>query len=206
MTDQPRRIWAFFIMTIVLSASSACIDGAEPVRLSEVGDPCRSNFSFCVGPSSVQRCEDGVWTIAQCETVCGELGMAYVSEGCDETCDCALMDPEGCTPGDSVCASGSEVSVCDDAQLWSSIDCMSVCDDSGLASVGCMAETEDIPASCWCTSEGTPCGRGDSSICVDEAILAICVNETWMFQACDDICNGSGMCGPLSDPHECICR
>jgi hypothetical protein len=201
VTDHLPGIWSVSLLTLLLSCGDA-----GPVELDEIGDPCRSNYSFCVDPSSVQRCEHGIWTVAPCETVCGELGMAYVSEGCDETCDCVLLDPEGCTPGDSVCANGSEVSVCDGAQLWSNFECLSVCGDSGLASVGCMAETEGTPASCWCTSEGTACEPGDASICVDEAALAVCVDGAWVFQACGDICNGSGICVPSGDPHECACR
>lgn len=196
------RIRRVCLLTLLLS--SACGD-VEPVSLNDIGDPCRSDYSFCVDPSSVQRCEDGIWAVASCEAVCGELGMAYVSAGCDETCDCVLADPEGCAPGDTVCASATEVSVCDDAQLWSNFDCGSVCAGSGFASLGCVAEAEDAAASCWCTSEGTACDTEDATICVDEAALAVCVDGIWMFQSCADICSGAGMCVPSADMHVCAC-
>jgi hypothetical protein len=203
----PRRSLIAAVVSVMLFSSSACSETSEPVWLDDIGDPCRSDsYSVCVDSLHVERCEDDVWAVTSCDVVCAEMGMAYVAEGCDETCICTLKDPMGCTPGETVCASSDELSICDGAQLWSNFDCATVCADAGLASVDCVVGTDDVPASCWCTSEGTACDPADASICVDEAVLAVCVDEVWVFQSCNDICEEAGMCLPSSAPHECTCE
>lgn len=200
MTGRASRVTAIHLAVLLLSCGDP-----DPIALDGIGDPCRSDYSFCLDSSSVQRCEEGIWVVAPCAAVCEELGMAYTAGGCSETCDCILRDPEGCVPGDSVCVSESELSVCDNSQSWSRFDCASVCAESGFASAGCMEETEDASASCWCTSEGAACTPEEASICVDEGTLANCVDGAWVFHACDDSCNGSGMCDPAESPHVCAC-
>lgn len=183
-----------------------CETEPNPVKLYDIGDPCRPYYSFCLDLSHVQRCIDNEWSVDTCETVCAEDGMVPIPEACEaDVCECTVVDPNGCTPGDAMCASIDALSLCDDTQTWVSHDCEQVCEYAGLESVGCMEATEESAASCWCTSEATPCDVGEAPACVDETAIAICENGAWMVVVCAEACGGPAQCVPGVDTHECEC-
>lgn len=181
----------------------ACTDVEIP-QLDKLGDPCRTAYDQCLDDDSVQSCEAGVWVERDCASVCAELGPAYGPAGCDRECVCELLDPSGCTPSETTCVDEGTVAVCDEAQQLQSSACADVCADAGLNEVGCL-EVEEEEASCWCTSEGTPCDSSSAPTCVDDATIAMCEERMWAFVACEVACGGPAACDPYQQPAVCDC-
>lgn len=175
---------------------------SEPPLLDELGDPCRSAHDVCLDDDSVRSCESGVWAKRDCASVCAEIGPAYGPAGCDLECVCELLDPSGCTPSETTCVDEGTVAVCDDAQELQPSPCAEVCAAAGLDEVGCLED--DGGASCWCTSEGTPC-ESSTPACVDDATIAVCEAGIWTFVACEAVCGGPATCDPFQQPAVCSC-
>lgn len=190
------------IIWLMLACSCADGDDARPL-LFDVGDPCRSAIQYCVDDTTVQRCVDDVWTLTACDDVCGELGPAYVSDGCENECSCVLADPLGCVPDDTACTGNDSVNICTETQEWQSLVCTEVCADIGLKSLGCIADDDE--EDCWCTVEGTPCESSASPACVDAMTLAQCIAGTWVFEDCTQQCQESAQCVAWGDPPFCGC-
>lgn len=178
---------------------------SEPlVLLDDLGDPCRSAYDYCLDDDSVRSCESGIWVERDCASVCAEIGPAYGPAGCDRECVCELLDPSGCTPSEFTCVDESSVAVCDEAQVLQSTPCSEVCADAGLDEVGCL-EDELGEASCWCTSEGTPCEPSSTSTCVDDSTIAMCEAGAWAFVGCEALCGSPAACDPFQQPAVCAC-
>ncbi len=177
---------------------------SEPLPLlDDLGDPCRSAHDVCIDDDTVRSCESGVWVQRDCASVCAERGPAYEPAGCDRECVCELLDPSGCTPNETTCVDESRVAVCDATQVFQPHACSDVCADAGLAELGCR-EGDDGEASCWCTSEGTPCITSVPA-CVDDTTIATCEAGVWTFHACDAVCGGPAICDPFRQPAACTC-
>ncbi len=185
----------------------AAQDADPPTPLLEAGDPCRNDlYNECADDQRLQRCVDQVWTIDHCDDVCGELGPAYLGDGCaDYECECVLADPEGCVPGTTACVDEASLDTCSDSQEWQTASCADVCGAQALLPVGCMVG-EDGLASCWCSSEGTPCEAGTPASCADEDNLARCEDGIWVFEPCSSGCEAQGYCAAWSSPAQCVCE
>lgn len=190
----------------------ACAEEARP--LDEPGDPCRSAGHICVGDDMALVCEDKVWELASCEEICAERGPAWIPNGCELElhCECVLADPDGCTPGEAMCADESIVRTCSEAQEWEDAACDVLCAAEGLNSAGCRMGMgmDDEPwmtlDACWCTSEGTSCS-GEEPICIDAQTLASCEADVWVFEDCAESCGGAaGVCDPFADTDVCVCE
>jgi hypothetical protein len=193
------------LLGLVLGCTAA--DGADEKPLPllyDVGDPCRTADRHCTDDATVVlRCVDDEWTLVSCEEVCGEQGPAYRADGCTNDCVCVLVDPDGCTPQESECVADDAVAVCSDAQAWASFECVEVCAEVGLESLGCLVD-EDLE-SCWCTAEGTPCEDGAVPVCVDTVNLARCEAGVWVFEDCSESCAGEAACVAWASPPACEC-
>lgn len=189
-----------------LLALSSCVRGGEPSLLLDVGDPCRAPQHFCADEVSLQRCVDDAWAIVDCEVVCSERGPAWVADGCDDDCVCVLADPSGCTPDETTCADDDTVSQCSEAQTWESFDCATLCMQVQLESLGCLPADAEQPASCWCTTEGTPCAAQSQPTCVDGETLGSCNGGVWVYEDCGQVCGGPATCVPWTMPASCACE
>jgi hypothetical protein len=197
------RGWLVF--ALVFASLSACED-SRPSVLDQVGDPCRATHQTCFDDDSIQRCEDGVWAVADCQQVCAEVGPAYVADGCGDDCVCVLADPNGCTPGETACMGADTLGTCSPMQGWESSSCEQRCAASQLGSIGCLDPTVDSTdsAACWCTAEGTACSAAEPT-CVDDSTLGRCIDGVWVFQDCSVECGGLTQCDPWGSPAACAC-
>jgi hypothetical protein len=197
-----RHTWCLVALTIVAGACGGSAGPAPP--LDEIGDPCRDAYDHCLDDVSVRSCQSGVWTERSCDSVCADQGPAYVASGCDDECACVLEDPDGCTPGESVCLSDELLGTCDDTQTLQQRPCTEICADAGLEPVACVEGQNFEPAGCWCTAAGTACSD-EPDRCVDESTLASCEAGVWAILDCPSACGGSGSCDPLGVPAVCDC-
>lgn len=212
MINPRQTLLAASLFALALAPALGCEDEAPPA-LDQVGDPCRHPAQSCVDEGAVLRCEGGVRAIAACDTVCAELGPAYVAAGCERGCVCVLVEPEGCAPGETVCADPETLLLCSAMQSWEPQPCAQLCEATQLESLGCLDQSEDwdprwndgYPAACWCTSEGTACEAQAQASCVDESTLAACVDGVWEFADCALSCAGPGRCDPWLGPAACAC-
>lgn len=195
------RTAAIFAVLLLFGCSE------EPPRLIDLGDPCRSAGHVCVDDEMVEVCEDNVWALSSCEVVCSELGPAWIPDGCEVQCECVLADPDGCTPGETLCVDESTVRTCSDTQAWQDATCQDVCAAEALNSAGCRMGDEMWmkPDACWCTSEGTPCADEEPA-CIDEQTLAHCEGDVWVFEDCTQSCGGAGVCDLFADTDTCACE
>jgi len=83
--------------------------------------------------------------------------------------------------GDPCRSAQGTVAVCDEAQALQPMPCADICAEAGLSEVGCLEHEGE--ASCWCTSEGSPCESSSASACVDDATLVVCEAGTWALVA-----------------------
>lgn len=193
------------LLLVPLILTIACEEASEPDRLGEVGDPCRSARQHCLSDATAQVCEDRVWVERDCESLCAELGPAYYASGCDFECVCSLVDPSGCTPGQSVCIDDETVGVCDELQVLEPRSCTERCAEVGLHEAGCREDDDGDGGRCWCTAEGTPCSATAAPTCVDQGTLAACEEGVWVFDDCAVLCDGPGVCDPLRELATCAC-
>lgn len=179
---------------------AACAD-VTPTVLDQAGDPCRLHISHhtCVDDDSALRCEASIWTVTSCESICTELGPAYVAEGCEEQCVCVLADPSGCVPGELTCMDEVSIGLCSPTQTWEVSACDDLCAASQLESLGC------LDAACWCTAEGTACDVTTPPACVDESTIASCTGGTWVFEDCSTVCGGPALCDAWLMTAACAC-
>lgn len=158
--------------SLLLLALVACTDDDPglPLRLDQEGDPCRSAHGICLDEEEVRECIDNAWVDRSCAESCAERGPAMISTGCAEVdleiliegCQC-IPAPGACEPGDTNCESETQVSYCDDSQVWVVYGCDEVC-AATLAtpiSTGCRLGEDDV-AACWCVAGAlTTHQRGD---------------------------------------------
>jgi len=197
---------------LLLTALVHGCSGADAApRLDQVGDPCRGDRGYqCIDEHTVLRCEDDVLVMTDCGQVCANLGPAWTTSSCDEyECVCVPTDPLSCWPGEVNCVSEEVLQQCSDSQLWEAMECVQLCAAKGLISAGCNEQvdplTGDHRADCWCSGEDTPCAPGTPPICVDKVSIASCVDGSWLFQDCTDLCAGPGQCVPWQQPATCEC-
>lgn len=195
-----------FSTLLILLGMLACSEDLPP-DLYDLGDPCRSATPFCFDVDTVRVCEDNVWALSTCEDVCTELGPAWVADGCENQCVCVPADPNGCTPGEALCADESTLRTCSETQEWEDAACQDLCAAEALNSAGCRMGDEPWmkPDACWCTSEGTPCTDEEPS-CVDAQTLARCEAGVWVFEDCAASCGGAGVCDPFAELDACACE
>ena len=194
------------VCTVTLLASCIEEDGEGLDKLLELGDPCRTDYGFCIDETTAQRCVDQIWTSVGCADVCAELGPAYVADACVDDCVCVLADPSGCVPRETTCISESDLGVCNDVQVLETVECNDVCVDAGLESIGCVAPVDiGESASCWCTGEGTPCDPESPPVCADSRRLARCESATWTVEDCAETCGGPAQCIAWAVPSFCEC-
>lgn len=182
----------------------ACSGASEPTWLLEAGDPCNTSYSFCLDDNSLLRCEERIWTQLPCSEFCSEQGPSWVAAGCDDGCQCGLVEPEGCTPGETSCAGPDAIQTCSDEQTQVEMDCETVCTELELESLGCREGDQAQAGACWCTLEGTRC-ESDEPRCVDAVRIARCIVDTWTFDDCSLDCEGIGECDPFTAPPACRC-
>ena len=160
---------------------------------------------------SLNISEAGYYSVmTDCGQVCANLGPAWTTSSCDEyECVCVPTDPLSCWPGEVNCVSEEVLQQCSDSQLWEAMECVQLCAAKGLISAGCNEQvdplTGDHRADCWCSGEDTPCAPGTPPICVDKVSIASCVDGSWLFQDCTDLCAGPGQCVPWQQPATCEC-
>jgi hypothetical protein len=197
------------LATLVAALVVGACEGTPAPRLDQPGDPCRGDTQRCLDEGTVLRCAGLTRVELTCDEVCGELGPAWVADGCARECLCVPADPSSCWPGETSCVNAQTLEQCDDAQSLEPIDCMQLCADAGLSSVGCIDDTDAFTgapfADCFCSAEGTPCSPSAAPICVDAATLAQCEDGTWSFQACADLCGAPSQCVPWQTPAACEC-
>lgn len=194
----------FVALSLLWLASCGHEEAAE--ALLDVGDPCRGPQRFCVDEQSVRACVEDEWAIVDCEVVCNERGPAWVADGCAEDCVCILADPSGCSPAETTCADDETVEQCSDTQSWESFDCATLCIAMQLESLGCWPADAKQPASCWCTTEGTPCVADSQPTCVDGETLGSCEGGVWAYEDCVQVCGGPAACVPWTTPASCACE
>ena len=207
MTGSGNRLAAAMLWLTFLGPGCAAEEEDPPPRLLDVGDPCHTTIRYCVDDAAVQRCEDDIWTVETCDEVCAGLGSAYVADACvDDDCAGVLTDPGGCVPDETSCADANAVSICDELQVWETVNCDEVCEESGLLSLGCVDDAGEA-ASCWCTAEGTPCDPALPPVCADTATLARCQDGIWSFDDCGAACDdpAQGQCVAWATPSYCAC-
>ena len=203
-----RRLELAVLAAVAAALVSGCVEfehRGPPTPNHEIGDPCGAASDSCIDERTVQRCVNGVWTALDCDDVCTSSGPAYPTGVCvEETCECALADPNACIPGDTTCEGPSALSTCSDSQTWEITDCDEICQESGLTAVGCV-EGFDEASACWCSSEGTPCDPTTSAICADSVTLAKCIRHKWVFEDCETSCAKGGICVGWETPSFCKC-
>ncbi len=133
---------------------------------------CYEGWS-CSG-ESLQYCDGYEVERWSCDTYCREEGYDYAA-GCgwdtslgDEACFCE-MEP-ACYEGESYCASGYELEVCDGGEPWV-YDCDDFCRSEGFDfAEGCGYDAGSGYDACYCAF--TPCAswefQCDDGLCLDE--------------------------------------
>jgi hypothetical protein len=189
---------------------------AEPVEkaIANVdlveGVPCHWEDAMCIDDVDVLHCHEGEWTQNSCADYCGSIGNEVTSVGCnteqsmdrpDLLCACTPA-ADGCHPGEARCDGVQTLDWCAKDWTWQSSSCDTLCADRSLLSLGCGSFENKV--SCLCTNIGMAC-EDDSSVCSNDAALAICEHGVWAERQCSDVCGGPGSCEP-GPPGGAACR